>query len=93
MRIVFFGTGDIGLPSFRWLLDHHEVVALVTQPDKPVGRKMVLTPPRIKTEAIARGVPVFQPEKMRAPEAVAHVQSLKRQQPCQPERRRRLRRK
>lgn len=76
MRIVFFGTGDIALPSFRWLLDHYEVVALVTQPDKPAGRKMELTPPRIKVEAQGRGVEVFQPVKMRAPEAVAHVQSF-----------------
>jgi methionyl-tRNA formyltransferase len=76
MRIVFIGTGDIALPSFRWLLDHYEVVALVTQPDKPAGRKMELTPPRIKSEAIAAGVEVFQPVKMRAPDAVAKMQSF-----------------
>ncbi len=76
MRIVFIGTGDIALPSFRWLLGHYEVVALVTQPDKPAGRKMELTPPRIKTEAQARGIEVFQPVKMRAAEAVVKVQSF-----------------
>ena len=75
MRIVFFGTGDIALPSLCWLLDHYEVVALVTQPDKPAGRKLELTPPRIKVEAQARGVEVFQPVKMRAPDAVARVQA------------------
>ncbi len=75
MRIVFIGTGDIALPSFRWLLDHYEVVALITQPDKPAGRKMELTPPHIKTEAQAKGVEVFQPVKMRSPDAVAKVQS------------------
>ena len=75
MRIVFFGTGDIALPSFCWLLDHYEVVALVTQPDKPAGRKLELTPPRIKVEAQGRGVEVFQPVKMRAPDAVARVQA------------------
>ena len=74
MRIVFIGTGDIALPSFRWLLDHYEVVALVTQPDKPAGRKLELAPPRIKTEAIEKGIEVYQPVKMRAPEAVAKVQ-------------------
>lgn len=73
MRIVFIGTGDIGLPSFHWLLDHHEVVALVTQPDKPAGRKLELTPPRIKMDALARGLPVFQPPRLRAPEAVEQV--------------------
>lgn len=76
MRIVFIGTGDIALPSFRWLLEHYEVVALVTQPDKPAGRKLELTPPKIKVEALARGVEVFQPVKMRASEAVAKVQSF-----------------
>jgi methionyl-tRNA formyltransferase len=77
MRIVFIGTGDIALPSFRWLSDHYEVVALVTQPDKPAGRKLVLTPPQIKTEALSRGIEVFQPVKMRAPDAVAKVQGYR----------------
>lgn len=73
MRIVFIGTGDIGLPAFHWLADHYEVVALVAQPDKPVGRKQELTPPRIKMEALARNITVFQPLRMRAPEAVEQV--------------------
>lgn len=76
MRVVFIGTGDIGLPCFRWLLDHHEVIALVTQPDKPAGRQLALTPPRIKTEALARGIAVFQPVKIRAPDAVTPIRSL-----------------
>ncbi len=73
MRILFIGTGDIALPSFHWLADNHEVVGLVTQPDKPVGRKLELTPPRIKMDALARGLTVFQPPRMRAPEAVEQV--------------------
>jgi methionyl-tRNA formyltransferase len=76
VRIVFIGTGDIGLPSFHWLLNHHEVVALVTQPDKPAGRKLELTPPRIKMDALARGLTVFQPPRMRAPEAVEQVRKF-----------------
>jgi len=75
MRIVFIGTGDIGLPVFQWLTEHHEVVALVTQPDRPAGRKMELTPPRIKQEALARGITVFQPPRLRAPEAVDQVKA------------------
>jgi methionyl-tRNA formyltransferase len=64
MRIVFIATGDIALPSFRRLLAHGpRPVAVVTQPDKPVGRHQTLTPPVIKTEALAAGIPVFQPEK------------------------------
>ena len=67
MRILFIGTGDIGLPCLRWLLDSakHEVVAVVTQPDKPAGRKMTLTPPATKVFAQERGIPVLQPPKIR----------------------------
>ncbi len=67
MRILFIGTGDIGLPSLEWLLTQskHEVVGVVTQPDKPVGRKQVLTPPQIKVRALAAGIPVIQPLKIR----------------------------
>lgn len=67
MRVLFIGTGDIGLPSLEWLLEttKHEVVGVVTQPDKPVGRKQVLTPPQIKVRALAAGIPVIQPAKIR----------------------------
>lgn len=67
MRILFIGTGDIGLPSLEWLLTSgkHEVVGVVTQPDKPVGRKQVLTPPQVKVRALAVGIPVLQPPKIR----------------------------
>ncbi len=79
MRVIFMGTGEIALPSFRWLLMIHEieVVALVTQPDKPVGRKLELTPPKIKMEALQYGVPVQQPVRMRSPEAIAEIQALR----------------
>ncbi len=64
-RIIFIATGDIALPSFRMLLDRGNVpLALVTQPDKPVGRHQTMTPPRIKTEALAVGIPVFQPDRI-----------------------------
>lgn len=63
MRLVFIATGDIALPSLRQLLvNGPRPLALVTQPDKPVGRRQVLTPPAIKTEALAAGIPVYQPE-------------------------------
>lgn len=67
MRIVFLGTGEIGLPTLRRLLEdpRHEVAAVVTQPDKPVGRRQILTPPAVKVLALEKGVPVFQPEKIR----------------------------
>ena len=67
MRILFIGTGDIGLPSLEWLLNtsKHTIVGVVTQPDKPVGRKQVLTPPQIKVRALAAGITVLQPLKIR----------------------------
>jgi methionyl-tRNA formyltransferase len=65
MRLIFIATGDIALPSFRHLLAHGpRPLALVTQPDKPVGRHQVSTSPAIKTEAVAAGIPVLQPEKI-----------------------------
>ncbi len=67
MRIVFCGTGDIGLPAFRALADSpsHEVVGLITQPDRPSGRDLKPRPPAVKSEALARGIPVAQPERIR----------------------------
>lgn len=65
LRLVFIATGDIALPSFRYLLEHGpRPLALLTQPDKPVGRHQTLTPPAIKTAALAAGIPVLQPEKI-----------------------------
>ncbi len=79
MRIVFMGTGEIALPSLRWLIESsgHEIVGVYTQPDKPVGRKQVLTPPEVKVVAEAAGIPVFQPETLRKnPEALAELAAL-----------------
>lgn len=64
-RLIFIATGDIALPSFRHLLKHGpRPLALVTQPDKPAGRHQTLTPPAIKSEALAAGIPVYQPERI-----------------------------
>ncbi len=82
MRVVYIGSGDIGLPTLRWLLDQRqaaepiELVGVVAQPDKPVGRKQELTPPPTKRLALEHGVPVLQPVRMRQPEAVAEVAAL-----------------
>ena len=67
MRIVWMGAGEIGLSSLRWLIDEsgHKVVGVFTQPDRPVGRKQVLTPTEIKILAVEQGVHVFQPESLR----------------------------
>ena len=67
MRIVFCGTGDIGLPSLRALAGsaRHELVGVITQPDRPAGRDLRPRPPAVKTEALAKGTPVVQPERIR----------------------------
>jgi methionyl-tRNA formyltransferase len=78
MRVIFMGTGEIGLPSLQWLLaaQECEVVAVVTQPDKAAGRKQELLASPIKQLAVQRGVPVLQPIKLRAPESVAEIVAL-----------------
>lgn len=70
MKIVFMGTGEIGMPSLRWLLDEsgYDVVGVFTQPDRAVGRSGKLQAPQVKVVAEAAGVPVFQPEKLRGDE-------------------------
>ncbi|MCF6137054.1 methionyl-tRNA formyltransferase [Pseudalkalibacillus berkeleyi] len=66
MKIVFMGTPDFSVPVLQKLIqDGYEVVAVVTQPDKPVGRKKVITPPPVKREALRHEIPVLQPKKVR----------------------------
>ena len=65
------GTPDFAVPCLERLLrDGHEVLAVFSQPDKPQGRKMALTPPPVKQTALAHGIPVWQPEKLRGNEEV-----------------------
>lgn len=76
MRIVYMGTPEFAVPSLRRLLeDGHEVVLVITQPDKPVGRKQVLTPPPVKAFALERGIPVYQPTSMKTEEALETVRA------------------
>ena len=77
MRIVFMGTPDFAAVSLKKLLDdNYEVVGVFTQPDKPKGRGMELAFSPVKEIALAAGLPVFQPEKMRDGTALAALQSL-----------------
>jgi methionyl-tRNA formyltransferase len=77
VRILFMGTGDIALPSFLALLEsEYEVVGLFTQPDKCVGRKQIVTPPAIKVMAEERGIPVWQPDRLRGSEELEVIDSL-----------------
>lgn len=76
-KIVFMGTPDFSVPVLRSLLEGgYDVIGVVTQPDKPVGRKKVMTPPPVKVEAIKQGIPVFQPEKIRRKEELEPILAL-----------------
>ncbi|RUL86474.1 methionyl-tRNA formyltransferase [Tautonia sociabilis] len=78
LRLVMLGTKDFALPTFLALVKSGaEVVALVTQPDRPQGRKQELIPSRIKQEALRLGVRVEQPEDVNAPEGIALIRSLR----------------
>lgn len=65
MKIVLMGTPAFAVPILDMLNKEHEVVLVVTQPDKPVGRKRVMTPSPVKEYAITLGIPVFQPQRIR----------------------------
>lgn len=77
MKIVFMGTPQFAVPSLQALLAAgHDVVAVVTQPDRPVGRKRVLTPPPVKQVAVESAIPVFQPERLRTSDTVDAIATL-----------------
>lgn len=77
MRIVFFGTPEFAVPSLRALLAGTEpVVGVVCQPDKPAGRGQHLALPPVKAEALAAGLPVFQPERVRSGDFLPALREL-----------------
>ena len=67
MRVLFYGTPAFALPTLDALLRHHVVVTVVTQPDRPAHRGQRLTAPPVKERALAAGVPVVQPPRLRDP--------------------------
>lgn len=74
MRIIFMGTPDFAVGTLTALIEAgHEIVLAVTQPDKPQGRKQTLVAPPVKEAAVSRGIPVFQPKRVREPEALAEL--------------------
>lgn len=78
VRIVFMGTPDFSVPVLQQLIhDGYDVVGVVTQPDKPKGRKRELTPPPVKVEAEKHGILVLQPTKIREKEQYEQVLALK----------------
>ena len=65
MKIIFFGTPDFAVPALDALCNSHTVLAVVTMPDRPSGRKMKLTPSPVKSYATNKGLPVYEPVKLR----------------------------
>ncbi len=79
MRIIFIGTGDIGVPTLRTLIESpdHQVIGCVTQPDKPVGRHQELQASPVKELVVGYRVPVFQPERIRSDSVIQQLRFLR----------------
>lgn len=76
-KIVFMGTPEFSVPVLTMLHEEgHTIVAVVTQPDRPVGRKRILTPTPVKEEALRLGLPVIQPEKLTGSEELEEIIAL-----------------
>lgn len=77
MRIVFMGTPDFAVPCIDKLISSgHQVVGVFSQPDKPVGRKQILSPPPVKAKAIEYNIPVYQPEKIKGSNSLDIIKAL-----------------
>ena len=77
MRIAFMGTPDFAVAPLKALIENgYEVVGVFTQPDKPVGRKAILTPPPVKVTALENNIPVFQPKSVKTDESFEILKEL-----------------
>ena len=77
MKVIFMGTPDIAVPALEKIIEAgHEVVLVVSQPDKAVGRSKALKHTPVKACALAHGIEVYQPERIRAEESVAFLQQF-----------------
>lgn len=74
-RIVFIGSPDFAVPTLEALAARYPVVGVATQPDRPAGRGRPLVLPPVKLAAQALGIPILQPEKLRAPEAMEQLRA------------------
>ncbi|MEX1119001.1 MAG: methionyl-tRNA formyltransferase [Terrimicrobiaceae bacterium] len=76
MKILFLGTGEIGVPTLRALAGHHEICGIYTQPDRPAGRKLQLKPSPVKVAARELGISVYQPEKLRGDDTIQQLRDF-----------------
>lgn len=78
MRIAFMGTPDFSVSCLKALVEsEHEIVGVFCQPDKPVGRKQIMTPPDVKVEALKHGLTVYQPVSLRNGKGTAILEEIK----------------
>jgi methionyl-tRNA formyltransferase len=75
-RLIFMGTPDFAVPALKALSERYEIVGVVTQPDRQVGRGRKVEAPPVKVLALAQGLPVLQPPSLRRPEVVAELSAL-----------------
>ena len=76
MRVVFFGSPEFAVPTLRQVAAAHDVLLVVSQPDRPAGRGRAVTPPAVKQAAVELGLPTAQPTKLRDPELAAQLAAL-----------------
>lgn len=77
MKAIFLGTPEFAVPTLDAMAAaSHQIVEVVTQPDRSRGRKQQVQPSPVKTAALRHGIPLFQPERIRRPEAVEHLRAL-----------------
>mgnify|MGYP000244404011 CR=1 FL=1 len=77
MNLIFMGTPDFAVPTLNALIDSkHNLCAVVTQPDKPVGRKRVITPPPVKKLALEKRIPVYQPENVKKEDFIHQLKEI-----------------
>lgn len=77
LSIIFMGTSAFAVPVLRSLFDHYQLIAVVTQPDRPRGRGQGLSMSKVKESALGLNIPVLQPERVRDPAFVDEIGSLK----------------
>ena len=76
MKAVFMGTPEFAVPTLQALIDHHEVLAVVTQPDKQRGRGKKMQFPPVKEKAVEYDIPVYQPQRARDEEFIEELKNL-----------------
>src|SRR5579871_6777810 len=78
MRLIFLGTPAFAVPTLERIVEAgHQALTVVTQPDRPRGRGQHPAPPPVKEAALRLGLPVYQPERIRRPEALERLAGLR----------------